>query len=290
MAAEPRALLRELRPRQWTKNLILAAPLIFSGRLHEPRLLLRAVLAVLLFCLLSSAVYIFNDLRDLELDRRHPLKRSRPLAAGELSRHTAVLAAIALLAGGLIGAWLLQPWFALVAVAYLVVQAAYLTVLKHVVILDVMAIATGFVLRVAAGAVIIRVAASPWLLLCSSLLALFLALVKRRDELFLSQRSHEHRAVLQHYTAELLDQMIGMIMAATIVSYSMYTFLSREQNGQPYLMLTIPFVVYGLLRYLFLMHQHHLGGQPEDVLLSDGPLVADIVAWTSVVVAVLYIS
>jgi 4-hydroxybenzoate polyprenyltransferase len=286
----PRALLAEMRPRQWTKNLILLAPLLFSHELGRLADVLRAVAAVALFCLVCGGVYIVNDLHDLRRDRLHDTRRHRPLAAGELSSRTAAIAAIVLLLAGLGGAVLLGPGFALVTLGYIVLQAAYTFYLKNEVILDVMAISAGFVLRVTAGAVAIHVVVSPWLLSCAALLALFLAFVKRRHELLADTHALEHRPVLRKYTPALLDQAIAIVTSSTFVVYAIYTFLSQSAADQPYLMLTIPFVGYGLLRYLYLMHAHHLGGSPEEILLSDAPLAIDLGLWALTVVIVLYLT
>jgi len=277
-----------MRPRQWTKNLIVLAPVLFSLELDELSDVLRALAAVLVFCLVSSGTYIVNDLRDLRRDRLHELRRLRPLAAGQLEPRTAALAAVALLVAGLAGALLLGTDFALVTLGYVAVQVAYTFYLKHEVILDVMAISAGFVLRVTAGAVAVHVVVSPWLLSCAALLALFLAFIKRRHELLADPHALEHRPVLRKYTPALLDQAIAIVTASTFVVYAIYTFQSQSATDRPYLMLTIPFVGYGLLRYLYLMHARHLGGSPEEVLLSDVPLAVDLVLWSLVVVIVLY--
>ena len=279
-----------MRPRQWTKNLILLAPLLFSHELGRPIDALRAAAAVALFCLVSSAVYIVNDLHDLRRDRLHEVRRRRPLAAGELAPRVAAAAAAALLVAGLGGGAVLGVSFLLVSLGYVALQAAYTFFLKNEVILDVMAISAGFVLRVTAGAVAVHVVVSPWLLSCAALLALFLAFVKRRHELLADSHALEHRPVLRKYTPALLDQAIAIVTSSTFVVYAIYTFLSQSAADRPYLMLTIPFVGYGLLRYLYLMHAHHLGGSPEEILLSDAPLAIDLGLWTLVVVIVLYLT
>ena len=285
-----RALLAEMRPRQWTKNLILFAPLLFSLELGRLVDVVRTVAAAVLFCLLSGGVYIVNDLRDLNRDRLHDTRRHRPLAAGQLSRRVAAVAAAVLLVVGLGGAVILGTGFALITLGYVALQAAYTFYFKNEVILDVMAISAGFVLRVAAGAEAIHVAVSPWLLSCAALLALFLAFVKRRHELLADTHALEHRPVLRKYTPALLDQAIAIVTSSTFVVYAIYTFLSQSAADRPYLMLTIPFVGYGLLRYLYLMHARHLGGSPEEILLSDGPLAIDLGLWALVVVIVLYLT
>jgi len=283
-----RAILVETRPRQWTKNLVIFAPLLFSLNLSRTVDVAAVVLAFVLFCLISGGVYIVNDLHDRERDRLHHRRRLRPLAAGQLDPTVAVAAATVLLGAGLVGAALVDPALGLVALGYILLQGAYTFVLKKIVLLDVMSIATGFVLRVAAGAVVIGVAVSPWLLTCAALLALFLALVKRRHELLADPHALEHRPVLRQYTPEFLDQVISIVTAATLAVYAIYTFLSQSAEASPYLMLTIPFVAYGLLRYLFLMHSRHAGGNPEEVLLGDAALAIDLGLWAAVVVIVLY--
>ncbi|MEI6724737.1 MAG: decaprenyl-phosphate phosphoribosyltransferase [Actinomycetes bacterium] len=283
-----RAILVETRPRQWTKNLVIFAPLLFSLNLSRTKDVVAVVFAFVLFCLISGGVYIVNDLHDRERDRLHHRRRLRPLAAGQLDPTVAVAAATVLLGAGLVGAALVDPALGLVALGYILLQGAYTFVLKKIVLLDVMSIAAGFVLRVAAGAVVIGVAVSPWLLTCAALLSLFLALVKRRHELLADPHALEHRPVLRQYTPEFLDQVISIVTAATLAVYAIYTFLSQSAEASPYLMLTIPFVAYGLLRYLFLMHSRHAGGNPEEVLLGDAALAIDLGLWAAVVVIVLY--
>lgn len=290
------ALIRSMRPKQWTKNLLVFAPIIFAGRLVEPRDLLEVVAALAILSGVSGAVYIFNDVRDAEGDRLHEKKRTRPIAAGELSPGTAIAFGAVVLGIGLAAAFALSPSLGIVVLAYFVLQLTYTLVLKHKVILDVFAIAAGFVLRAVAGAVVIGVPSSPWLLLCVSLLALFLALAKRRHEiLLLEDEAGGHRVALEEYSASLIDEMISTVTAATVVSYALYTFTDPRTAqfytvaGQtPWMMLTVPFVVYGLFRYLYLMHQKNLGGSPEDILVSDGPLVIDIALWLAAVAAVIY--
>lgn len=281
-----RALAVSVRPRQWTKNLIVFAPLIFAARLAQPDMLLRAAIAFVLFCLISGAVYLMNDVRDAESDRRHERKKLRPIAAGELDPKVALAAAFVLLAVALAGSVALSPLFAVVASSYLVLQIAYTLFLKHQVILDVMCISAGFVLRAVAGTVAIAVPASSWLLACAALLALFLGLGKRRSELLLADAGGPlHRPVLDHYSTQLIDQMVSAVTAATIVTYALYTSVSSSSQSHHYLMLTVPFVVYGLFRYLYLVHHRQLGGNPEDILLTDLPLVIAIGLWAASAIA-----
>ncbi len=286
----PRAILREMRPRQWTKNLIVFAPLLFSLHLDRSLYLLHAIAAFALFCVVSGGVYIFNDLRDMERDRLHATRRLRPLAAGSLDPRLAAVVATLLVAGGLAASLALNLSFGATVLAYVVLQVGYTLYLKNEVLLDAMAIAAGFVLRVTAGAVVIHVSVSPWLLSCAALLALFLAFVKRRHELLADPHALEHRPVLRKYTPALLDQAIVVVTSATVVTYSFYTFQSQSAADRPWMMLTIPFVVYGILRYLYLMHARHLGGSPEEVLLSDAPLAIDLALWSVVVIVVLYLT
>lgn len=287
----PRALLVSLRPHQWTKNLVVLAALAFSKHLFDdPDAVVRAGVAFAVFCALSGAVYVVNDLVDLERDRLHPIKRSRPIASGALPVPAARTAAAALFGVGLLVAWGLGPGFFLCAVAYLALNLAYSFGLKEVVILDVLAIAIGFVLRAVAGAVAIQVAFSEWLIVCTLLLALFLALAKRRHELVSLPDAAAHRAILAEYSPYLLDQMIAVVTASCLTAYAFYT-LAPETVGKyrtDRLALTIPFVIYGIFRYLYLVHRKEQGGSPSDVLLTDRPLLAATVLWGLVVVLIVY--
>jgi 4-hydroxybenzoate polyprenyltransferase len=287
----PRALLVSLRPHQWTKNLVVLAALAFSKHLFDdPDAVVRAGVAFAVFCALSGAVYVVNDLVDLERDRLHPIKRARPIASGALPVPAARAAAAALFGVGLLVAWGLGPGFFLCAVAYLALNLAYSFGLKEVVILDVLAIAIGFVLRAVAGAVAIQVAFSEWLIVCTLLLALFLALAKRRHELVSLPDAAAHRAILAEYSPYLLDQMIAVVTASCLTAYAFYT-LAPETVGKyrtDRLALTIPFVIYGIFRYLYLVHRKEQGGSPSDVLLTDRPLLAATVLWGLVVVLIVY--
>jgi 4-hydroxybenzoate polyprenyltransferase len=287
----PRALLVSLRPHQWAKNLVVLAALAFSKHLFEPGPLARAGLAFALFCALSGAVYLVNDLRDLELDRRHPRKRLRPVASGALSPRTAAVAAVVLLVLALAASLALGIPFALAALAYVILNVAYSFGLKNVVILDVLAISLGFVLRAMAGALAIDVHFSSWLLVCTILLALFLSLAKRRHELVtLEAGASEHRRILAEYSPYLLDQMISVVTASCLMAYAFYTMapdtVAKYQTER--LALTIPFVLYGIFRYLYLVHRREQGGSPTDVLLTDRPLLAAVALWAVAVVAVVY--
>jgi len=280
-----------LRPGQWTKNLLLFAGLVFGGRLLDPAAVAAAALAFAVFCALSSAGYLFNDVRDRDADRRHPLKQSRPIASGELASSTAILAAGVLAAAGLAAAALIAPAFALVAAAYGALLVLYSVALKNIVIIDVLVIAGGFVLRAVAGAVAVRVPFSAWLLVCTTLLALFLGLSKRRHELMLlGDAAVDHRRILDEYSPYLLDQMIAVVTASTLIAYTFYAISAETaaRLGTPRLGLTIPFVLYGIFRYLYLVHQKHGGGSPAAMLLTDRPLLACVGLWIGTVVVLLY--
>jgi 4-hydroxybenzoate polyprenyltransferase len=285
------AVLTSMRPRQWTKNLIVFAPLVFAGLLGSVEAIARSTGAFVAFCLISGALYIANDLMDAPNDRVHETKRKRPIAAGVLSPRVAALSAATALSGAGVISVLLGPRFLLVAAGFAVLQAAYVTWTKHQVILDVMSIATGFVLRAIAGGVAIAVPVSSWLLLCAGLLALFLGFAKRRHELLLlEERAFEHRPVLSDYSTGLIDSILSAVTAATIVAYALYTFYSSTARETHYLMLTVPFVIYGLFRYLYLIHQRNLGGSPEEILLSDRPLIVAILLWLATSAGLLYIA
>lgn len=279
-----------MRPRQWTKNLIVFAPLIFSGRIGDSRSLLASFIAFMVFCVASGAVYAVNDVRDLEQDRVHVKKRERPIAAGRLSPRVALVAAAIMAVVALAVAFVISTPFGLLTVGFLAIQLAYTFGLKHAVILDVMTIAAGFIIRAAAGAAAVGVAASPWLYMCAALLALFLGLGKRRHELLLlDEQAGSHRAVLDDYSSQLLDVLLSTVMAATIIAYSLYTFFSATAVESNYMMLTIPFVMYGVFRYVFLMYKRNLGGNPEEILLTDVPLIVTIIAWLLTAGAVIYL-
>ena len=304
MGGRLRAIIQSMRPRQWTKNLALFVGLIFAQQLFTPTSFERASVAFVVFCLASSSVYIFNDLLDLERDRQHPTKSKRPLASGNLPVSWAIVT-IAILLLGCAGLTLLivsipiqQPdifaslgganvLFALTVVSYILLMALYSVHLKHIVLLDVFIIASGFVLRILAGAVVIPVMISPWLYLVTILLSLFLALSKRRHELVLLQgEASNHRQILKEYSLPLLDQLITIVIAATIMAYSLYTF--QGPTGNHRLMITIPLVLYGMFRYLYLMHMRMEGGFPEEVLLRDRHMLGTVVLCTVLIIIVLY--
>lgn len=285
------SLLLSLRPGQWTKNLLVFAPLLFAVKLFDPASLARATAGFVIFCALSSVVYLVNDVMDRESDRRHPLKRLRPIAAGEVSVATALATAGLVGAAALGAAYALSPAFALVSAVYLGLQVLYSGPLKHIVILDVLTIAVGFVLRAAAGAVAIDVMISHWLFVCTILLALFIALAKRRHELvLLADGATSHRPILSEYSAYLLDQMIGVVTASTLIAYIFYTISpeTEQKFGTSWLGLTIPFPLYGIFRYLYLVHRRDGGGSPADLLLNDRPLLACVTLWVVAVVLIIY--
>lgn len=285
------SLLVSLRPDQWTKNLIVFAALIFARLLFDPAALALASAAFLIFCALSGAVYLINDVSDREVDRQHPLKARRPIASGALSAAAALGWAAGLSVAALAWAFWLQPRFGWAAAAYLALFALYTFALKHIVILDVMTIAIGFVLRAEAGGLIIGVPISQWLLVCTILLALFLGLAKRRHELtLLTDGASGHRPILEEYDPYLLDQMIAVVAATTLMAYVIYCASPEpaERFGTRLLVLTTPFPIYGLFRYLYLVHRKQGGGSPSDMLLRDRPLLTCVALWGVAVVAIIY--
>ena len=286
-----RDLIQILRPTQWSKNAVLFAALIFAKHLFVLADLVRTVAAFVCFCLVSSGAYVMNDIRDCERDRQHPLKSLRPLPAGRISRGAATVLAVVLMAVGLLGAAALGKGFAFLVAFYLVLQVAYTFALKDAVILDVMSIATGFVIRAVAGGVVIAVPVSQWLIICTFLLALFLGFSKRRHELVLLEgRATEHRAALREYSPYFLDQMISVVTASTVVAYAIYTASPEVQQklGTDQLYLTIPFVLFGIFRYLYLVHQRESGGNPTQILLTDTPMLVDVLLWILTAAIVLY--
>jgi 4-hydroxybenzoate polyprenyltransferase len=285
-------LFHSLRPGQWIKNSFVFAGLIFGLELFHPHAVWRAVAAFAVFCALSGAVYIVNDIMDREADRRHPLKARRPIASGALSPALAGGVAAALAALALAAAYALGIPFFAVALSYLLLQFAYSGPLKHIVILDVLAIAIGFVLRAVAGAVVIGVPISHWLLVDMILLALFLALSKRRHELtLLVDGATDHRPILGEYSPYLLDQMISVVTASTLVAYIFYCISPEtvQKFGTDMLGLTIPFPLYGIFRYLYLVHRREGGGSPSQMLLNDRPLLVCVALWVLAVVVIVYL-
>ena len=285
------SLIVSARPGQWTKNLLLFAALVFAERLFDFEAALRSSAAFVVFCALSSAVYLVNDVADRETDRKHPLKRQRPIASGAISASTALAAAAVAAVGALAGAFALGLPFGLIAASYLALQLLYSGPLKHMVILDVLTIAIGFVQRAAAGALVIDVEFSRWLLVCTILLALFIALAKRRHELtLLTDDASSHRPILGEYSPYLLDQMIAVVTASTLIAYIFYTISPETETkfGTTWLGLTIPFPLYGIFRYLYLVHRREGGGSPAELLITDRPLLLCIILWLVAVVLIIY--
>lgn len=280
-----------MRPRQWIKNGLIFAALVFDQQLFDLNPLLRTVAGFILLCLGASAVYLINDIADLEQDRKHPIKRHRPLPAGLLSINTARIAAglLFILAPGI--GFALNTSFGAILLSYMTLNLFYSFWLKHIPIIDVLVLSTGFVLRVALGVTLITVQRfSPWLYMCTTLLALFIGFGKRRAEMvLLASEANSHRRVLDGYTIPLLDQIIVIVSGTTIVAYSLYTFSAENLPDDNSMMLTIPFVLYGIFRYLYLIHVENAGGAPEDLVLTDIPLMATFVFWGLSAVAILYL-
>jgi len=287
-----KALIKTMRPRQWvTKNVFIFAAIVFDKQLLVVDSFLRTLAGFALFCLISSSVYIFNDLADVEADRQHPEKKNRPIASGRLPVSAAWIAGILLAAVTLVTGYVLAPSFAYVIGLYFLINMAYSKWLKHIPIIDVLVISAGFVLRVGAGVTLIHVERfSPWLYVVMTLLSLFLGFGKRRAELaLLAQGAGSHRKVLEGYTLPLLDQYIMIVSGTTIVAYSLYTFSAPNVPANHSMMLTIPFVVYTIFRYLYLIEVKHAGGAPEEILLSDRPFQIAMFLWTVTVLVIFYI-
>lgn len=286
-----KALIETLRPRQWTKNLVIFAGLIFDGQFLQLTPFLRVLLAALLFCLVSGVTYTINDLLDLDADKLHPQKRNRPLASGRLGKRTAIIFIIVLSAISLAGGYLLSPNLALIFVAYTLLILAYSLWLKKIMILDVLVIASGFVLRVLAGLSVITVAYfSPWLFVLTTLLAMYLAFGKRLAELkLLETDAVNHRKTLDGYTVPLLNQYIMVILTAILITYTFYTFSAHPGQSNYAMMLTLPFVVYGIFRYLYLIQSDLTTSSPEEVLLKDRPLQIAIALWGLSIITIIYI-
>ena len=281
-----------MRPRQWTKNAVVFAALVFDVKFTQPAPLLRTLAAFVLFSLVSSAVYILNDLADIEKDKLHPDKRHRPLPAGILQPRVAAVAMIILLAVAMPAAFLVEKELGVILLLYFGLNVAYSFYLKHIVIIDALTVASGFVLRVGAGAAVVHVERfSPWLYVCMTLLALLIALGKRRHEIAsLQAEAGNHRQILDDYSLAFLDQLLSIITAATIVSYSLYTFSAKNVPDNHLMMLTIPFVLYFLFRYLYLIHVKGLGGAPDELIFQDKPLLLSALSWGLFAVAVLFFS
>ena len=281
-----------MRPKQWVKNLLIFTALVFDQQLINPSSFLKTLWGFLIFSLGTSAVYIINDLADLEQDRQHPTKQNRPLASGKLSKNVAITAAIVFSIGALgFGFWL-EFGFGLILLTYMVLNLAYSFYLKHIPIIDVLVIAAGFVLRVAAGVVLITVQRfSPWMYVCVVLISLFMGLGKRRAEIvLLADGANSHRRVLDGYTLSFIDHLLSIVTSTTILAYALYTFSAENLPDNHLMMLTIPFVIYGIFRYLYLVQVKAEGGAPEELLLSDKPLMATVALWGLSAIAILYFS
>jgi 4-hydroxybenzoate polyprenyltransferase len=290
MANRALALIRSLRPEQWLKNGFVLAPVVFAGRIDDPVAWQRSLLAATAFCAASSATYLINDVFDRESDRQHPTKKLRPIASGEVTAAMAIVAAALLAMAALAVALWLGGWFPAVLAGYLVMTLLYSAFLKEAVFVDVLVVAMGFVLRVVGGAVAIDVPISRWLLLCTYLLALYLALGKRRAELaLLGDEAGNHRVVLGHYSLPLVDQAISVVLGATVLAYTLYTVApdTVAKVGSEGLMATVPVVMYGLFRYLYLLHRHELGGSPTRALFTDRPLLLCVLLWIVIAAVVI---
>ena len=294
-----RALIRSARPRQWTKSLAVFLPLFFSVNeawtLDDPQTSLlfgmKAIGAAVVFCLISGAIYLINDLADRERDRAHPTKRNRPIASGILSPRLAAATAVISILAGLASAFALDLQLGIVIAIYILVQAAYSARLKNVALLDVFSVASGFVLRVLAGAVVIGVPMSPWLYICAGLGSLFIALAKRRSELARAgDAAGDQRGILHTYTLGMLDQMIGIVATSAVVAYALYTFTAANLPDNHSMMLTLPFVVYGVFRYIYLVHTRDIAESPEEILISDTPTILAVILWlaTGATILLLY--
>ncbi|MDH7488399.1 MAG: decaprenyl-phosphate phosphoribosyltransferase [Anaerolineae bacterium] len=285
-----RLLIKSMRPKQWTKNVFVWAALVFDRKLFQTQYLLPTLAGFAIFCLLSSAVYLINDLVDIEHDRQHPVKRNRPLASGQLRKSVAVIAAVLIIVICVPTAFALNVQFGIISTAYLLLMIAYSFYLKNRVIVDVMTIAAGFVLRVAGGVVLVDVERfSPWLYICMTLLALFLGFSKRRHELaLLAEGANNHRAILDEYSLRFLDEMINVVASSTVIAYSLYTFFAPNVPANHTMMLTIPFVLYGIFRYLYLIHIREEGGSPEELLLKDKPFFLNVVLFGIAVIVIMY--
>ncbi len=280
-----------MRLPQWIKNLFLYAALVFSGNLFNSHLFGQITIAFFLFSLAASGVYFLNDITDLENDKLHPVKSKRPLPSGQLSLGTARITCVVLMAAGILGGCLLEISFGMVVLVYVVINILYSLVLKNIVILDVMTISAGFVLRVVAGAIVIHVPTSEWLLICTVLLSLFLGFSKRRHELtVLEGQANSHRSVLEQYSPYFLDQMIGIVTASTVMSYALYAISDEtiKKFGTNKLIYTVPFVLYGIFRYLYLVHRRIEGGNPTRLALTDFPLLINILLWIMAASIIIY--
>lgn len=284
-------IVRTIRPKQWIKNGFIFAALLFSKKFLEAEPAFLAIRAFASFCFVTSAVYFLNDLMDIKEDRLHPLKSKRPLASGKLKKSTAVVVMIVFAAAGLGLAVKINTYFLLTLISYIILQILYSSWLKHVVILDIFSVAAGFMIRVIGGGLAISVEISDWLIICTALLSLFLAMGKRRHELLiLNHEAALHRPILREYSTYLLDQMISVVTSSTLVAYCLYTIsdVTVEKFGTRKLIYTIPFVLYGIFRYLYLIHKKQYGGAPENLIISDVPLLTSVFLWILTAAAIIY--
>ncbi|HHH82782.1 MAG TPA: decaprenyl-phosphate phosphoribosyltransferase [Chloroflexi bacterium] len=286
-----KALLQAMRPKQWIKNGIIFAALVFDQQLFQPQPFMKTLAGFLLLCLGAGAVYLMNDLADLEQDRQHPRKRSRPIASGRLPKNVAAVAAVVFFLLATLLGFSLATSFGVILLGYMVLNLFYSLFLKHYAIIDVLTLASFFVLRVGAGVALITVQRfSPWMYVCVTLLALFMGLGKRRAEMILlAENANAHRRVLEGYTVSFVDQLLAIVSSTTIVAYSLYTFSAENLPANHAMMLTIPFVIYGIFRYLYLIHVEGAGGAPEELALTDRPLMLTVLLWGASVVAILYL-
>jgi len=284
-------LIKSMRPRQWAKNVFVFVALFFDRKLTDPESVLRTLAAFVLLCLMSSAVYLMNDLADIENDRQHPTKKNRPLAAGQLSPAVAAIAAVILAVSSLAAGFALSTGLGWILLLYLLIQISYTFWLKRVVLVDVLIVAAGFILRIAAGVAVIEVERfSPWLYVFGGFLALFMVLGKRRHELvLLGEHAGDHRAILKEYNLDLVDRLLGLVTTAAVIAYTLYTFLAEGLPTNHVMMLTIPFVLYAVFRYMYLIHVRHEGGAPEDIFLRDRPMQFSMFLWAIVVFVALYL-
>lgn len=287
-----KSVLLSMRPEQWIKNLFVFTALLFSKNLFNPSKSIEALIGFVIFCMITGGIYLVNDLVDLEKDKLHPVKSQRPLASGKLKTDTAVVIIFLICCVGLFLAFYMGFFFGIIVLAYFLLNIGYSLCLKSIVIIDVISIAAGFLLRVLGGAVVISVTASQWLILCTILLALFLAFSKRRHELVLLEASaSNHRKVLEHYSPYFLDQMIAVVSASTVICYALYTMSkdTAEKLGTSKLIYTVPFVLYGIFRYLYLVHQKEGGGSPTEIMFTDKPMIINVSLWVITSIVFIYI-
>jgi 4-hydroxybenzoate polyprenyltransferase len=285
-------ILAEMRPQQWIKNFFVFAALIFAKKLFYPEKVAAAIAGFIIFCLISSSVYVINDIYDADEDNVHPVKKNRPVASGKLKLSTAVMTAIVLILISLLWSFLESPWFSLIILAYFLLNLAYSMLLKHKVVIDIIIVALCFVLRVIGGAVIIDVSTSNWLILCTLFISLFIGFSKRRNEIIiLEDDANRHRKVLEEYSPAFLDQMISVVSALTIMSYALYTVSPETVTkfGTGNLIYTVPFVIYGIFRYFYLVYKKELGGSPTRIMYTDRPLIAAVFIWMITCSIIIYI-